>query len=346
MSKSKPKSTPKPKPKAQSKHTYKQAGVDIHEAASFVDDIGALVKATQQKRKLANAFGLFAAGYDLSKYKHPIIFTGCDGVGTKLELLLKYDLLENAGKDLVAMNVNDVLTCGADPIMFLDYVGVNQIKKRQLTRIIAGMSEYLQACNCILAGGETAEMPGAVLEGMVELSGFAIGAAEKADVLNPAEIKKGDVLIGWPSAGFHANGFSLVRRIIEKEKLTFSKKEAAQLLTPTLLYHEECAGLKKAKIKPAAMAHITGGGLVENLGRIFTKRGFGCHLKVPVWQNEMAQRILRHTDSADAWDTFNMGIGWVAIVDPKHVKKALKVGTGAVVLGEMDKSGQVTCELV
>lgn len=327
------------------KHTYKQAGVDIHEAASFVDDIGALVKRTQQKRKLANAFGLFAAGYDLSKFKQPMIFTGCDGVGTKLELLLKYDLLENAGKDLVAMNVNDVLTCGADPILFLDYVGINKIIKRQLTRIIAGMSEYLTACNCILAGGETAEMPGAVLEGMVELSGFAIGACEKKDVLNPAEIKKGDVLIGWPSAGFHANGFSLVRRIIARENIKLSKKEAEKLLTPTLLYHEQCWGLKKAKIKPAAMAHITGGGLVENLGRIFTKRGFGCHLKVPYWNNDVVQKIIRHADPADCWDTFNMGIGWVAIVDPKHAKKALKVGAGAVVLGEMDKSGKVMCEL-
>lgn len=265
-----------------SKHTYKQAGVDIHEAASFVDDIGALVKATQKKRKLANAFGLFAAGYDLSKYKQPVIFTGCDGVGTKLELLLKHDLLENAGKDLVAMNVNDVLTCGADPVLFLDYVGVNKIQKRQLTRIIAGMSEYLQSCNCILAGGETAEMPGAVLDGMVELSGFAIGAAEKTSVMNPAEIKKGDVLVGWPSAGFHANGFSLVRRILTRENIKLSRKEAAQLLTPTLLYHEVCWALRKARIKPAAMAHITGGGLVENLGRIFTRRGFGCHLKVPL----------------------------------------------------------------
>jgi len=328
-----------------SKHTYKQAGVDIHEAASFVDDIGALVKRTQQKRKLANAFGLFAAGYDLSKYKQPVIFTGCDGVGTKLELLLKHDLLENAGKDLVAMNVNDVLTCGADPILFLDYVGINKIIKKQLTRIIAGMSEYLTSCNCILAGGETAEMPGAVLEGMVELSGFAIGACEKSDVLNPAEIKKGDVLIGWPSAGFHANGFSLVRRIIAREKIKLSKKDAAQLLTPTLLYHNVCWGLKKAKVKPAAMAHITGGGLVENLGRIFTKRGFGCHLKVPFWKNDVVQKILRHADPSDAWDTFNMGIGWVAIVDPKHAQKALKVGAGAVVLGEMDKSGKVTCEL-
>ena len=328
-----------------SAHTYKQAGVDIHEAASLVDDIGVLVRRTQQKRKLANPFGLFAAAYDLSGYKHPIILTGCDGVGTKIELLLKHDQLEAAGKDLVAMNVNDVLTTGADPIMFLDYVGIPKIQKTQITRIIAGMSEYLQDCNCILAGGETAEMPGAVLDGMVELSGFAIGAAEKADVLNPAEIKAGDILVGWPSAGFHANGFSLVRRILARENIRLSKKDAAALLTPTLLYHRQCQGLRKAKIKPAAMAHITGGGLVENLGRIFTKRGLGCHLKVPYWQNDMAQKILRHADPADAWDTFNMGIGWVAIVDAKHAKKALKVGEGAVLLGEMDKSGKVTCEI-
>lgn len=327
------------------KHTYKQAGVDIHEAASFVDDIGALVKSTQQKRKLANAFGLFAAGYDLSKYKQPVIFTGCDGVGTKLELLLKYDLLENAGKDLVAMNVNDVLTCGADPILFLDYIGINRIIKRQLARIIVGMSEYLRDCNCILAGGETAEMPGTVLDGMVELSGFAIGACEKKDVLNPGSIKQGDVLIGWPSAGFHSNGFSLVRRIIAREGIKLSKAEAAKLLTPTLLYHEQCWSLRKAKARPRAMAHITGGGLPENLGRIFTKHGFGCHLKVPFWKNDVVQKVLRHADPADAWDTFNMGIGWVAIVDPKDAAKALKCGKGAVVLGEMDKSGKVTCEI-
>lgn len=328
-----------------SAHTYKQAGVDIHEAASLVDDIGVLVKRTQQKRKLANPFGLFAAAYDLSGYKHPIILTGCDGVGTKIELLLKHDQLEAAGKDLVAMNVNDVLTTGADPIMFLDYVGIPKIQKTQITRIIAGMTEYLEACNCILAGGETAEMPGMVPEGMVELSGFAIGACEKEDLLDPGTIAAGDVLIGWPSAGFHANGFSLVRRILAKESIKLSKKDAAQLLTPTLLYHEQCWGLRKARIKPAAMAHITGGGLVENLGRIFTRNGFGCHLKVPFWQNDVVQKVLRHADPSDAWDTFNMGIGWVAIMDAKHAKKALKVGTGAVVLGVMDKSAKVTCEI-
>lgn len=327
------------------KHTYKQAGVDIHEAASFVDAISPWVKATQKKRKLANAFGLFAAGYDLSRYKQPVIFTGCDGVGTKLELLLKHDLLENAGKDLVAMNVNDVLTCGADPILFLDYIGIHRIEKDKLARIIAGISQYLQDCHCILAGGETAEMPGAVPPDMIELSGFAIGAAEKTQVLNPSEIKAGHVLIGWPSAGFHANGFSLVRRILERERIKLNRKEMAQLLTPTLLYHEVCWGLRKARVRPAAMAHITGGGLVENLGRIFTRRGLGCHLQVPVWENAVVQKVLRHADANDRWDTFNMGIGWVAIVEPKHAAKALKVGKGAVVLGEMDKSAKVTCEL-
>ena len=326
-------------------HTYKQAGVDIHEAASLVDDIGVLVKRTQRNRKLANPFGLFAAAYDLSAYKHPIILTGCDGVGTKIELLLKHDELEAAGKDLVAMNVNDVLTTGADPILFLDYVGIPKIQKTQITRIIAGMTDYLEACDCILAGGETAEMPGMVPEGMVELSGFAIGACEKEDLLDPGTIAAGDVLIGWKSAGFHANGFSLVRRIIEKEGLKFSAEEMHTLLHPTLLYHEQPKALKAAGIKPKAMAHITGGGLPENLGRMFLKRGLGAKLRIPFWQNDVVQKVLQHADKADAIDTFNMGIGWVAIVSPDQVDKALTCGSGAVVIGEMDTSAAVTVEI-
>lgn len=329
-----------------SAHTYKQAGVDIHEAASLVDDIGVLVKRTQQNRKLANAFGMFAAAYDLSAYKAPVIVTGCDGVGTKLELLLKHDLLEVAGKDLVAMNVNDVLTTGADPIMFLDYVGIPKIQKNQITRIIAGMVEYLEACNCILAGGETAEMPGMVPEGMVELSGFAIGAAEKGDLLDPGTIAAGDVLIAWPSASFHANGFSLVRRILERENIQLTEDEARKLLLPTLLYHEQPKALKAAGIRPKAMAHITGGGLPENLGRMFLKRGLGANLRIPFWQNDVAQKVLRHADERDAIDTFNMGLGWVAIVSPDHVDKALACGQGAVIIGEMDSTAQVSVEII
>jgi phosphoribosylformylglycinamidine cyclo-ligase len=326
-------------------HTYKQSGVDIKEAAALVGDYGTLVKRTQKKRQLAGAFGLFAAAYDLGGYKHPVIVTGCDGVGTKLELLLKHDLLEVAGKDLVAMNVNDVLTTGADPIMFLDYVGIPRIEKEKIIRIVSGMTEYLEACGCILAGGETAEMPGIVPEGVVELSGFAIGAAEKTDLIDPTKITRGDVLVGFPSAGFHANGFSLVRRIIEKEKVQLSEDEYRTLLLPTRLYHEEAEALRKNVPSLRAMSHITGGGLPENLERLLTFGGHGAALKIPRWNNAVVQKVLAHADSKDAINTFNMGFGWVAIVASADVEKAKACGKDAVVLGEIDGSGHVSVQI-
>ena len=327
-------------------HTYKQSGVDIREAASLVGDIGQLVKRTQKQRQLAGAFGLFAAAYDLSAYKHPVIVTGCDGVGTKIELLLKHDLLENAGKDLVAMNVNDVLTTGADPILFLDYVGIGRLEKDRITRCIAGMVEYLEACGCILAGGETAEMPGMVHDGVIELSGFAIGAANKEDLIDPTTIQRGDVLIGFPSAGFHANGFSLVRRVIEAEKIQFTEEEYRTLLLPTKLYHVESTNLCKNVPSLRAMSHITGGGLHENLGRLLIFGNHGTHLKVPHWNNPVVQKVLAHVDPKDAYHTFNMGFGWVAIVAAEDADKALACGKGAVMLGTIDGSGEVTVETV
>src|ERR1035437_5410211 len=194
------------------KLTYQQAGVDTRKAAALVGNIGAHVRRTQQKRKLFGAFGLFAACYDLSGYREPVMMTGCDGVGTKLELLLELDLLETAGKDLVAMNVNDILTTGGDPLLFLDYIGIAALNEAKITRLIAGMADYLEACECILAGGETAEMPGIVPEGVIELSGFCIGCAEKPDLIDPTTVAVGDVLVGYASASIHANGWSLVRR--------------------------------------------------------------------------------------------------------------------------------------
>ena len=327
-------------------HTYKQSGVDIREAAALVGDIGQLVKRTQKQRQLAGAFGLFAAAYDLSAYKHPVIVTGCDGVGTKIELLLKHDLLEAAGKDLVAMNVNDVLTTGADPLLFLDYVGIGKLEKSKITRCIAGMVDYLEACGCILAGGETAEMPGMVADGVIELSGFAIGAANKEDLIDPTTIQRGDVLVGYPSAGFHANGFSLVRRVIEAEKLELSDEEYQTLLLPTKLYHVESLNLRKNVPSLRAMSHITGGGLHENLGRLLVFGQHGTHLKVPYWNNPVVQKVLAHVDPKDAFKTFNMGFGWVGIVGAEDADKALACGEGAVVLGTVDGSGTVTTEIV
>ncbi len=157
------------------KLTYTEAGVDTVKAAALVGDIRAHVQRTQKQRQLMGAYGLFAAAFELKDYRQPVIVTGCDGVGTKLEVQLKYDRLEDAGKDLVAMSVNDILTTGGDPLMFLDYIGVAQLDEERITRLVAGMADYLEECGCILAGGETAEMPGVVPEGVVELSGFCIG---------------------------------------------------------------------------------------------------------------------------------------------------------------------------
>ena len=192
-----------------SKLTYKQSGVDTIEAQSFVHNISTHVKRTQRNRSLFNAFGLFAAAYDLSGYKQPVIVTGTDGVGTKTELLFEQDMLETAGKDLVAMNVNDILTTGGDPLLFLDYLGISNLKREtpRITRLVSGMCDYLESCNCILAGGETAEMPGVVPEDLVELAGFCIGCVEKECMIDPSRVQAGDVLIGYESDGFHANGW-------------------------------------------------------------------------------------------------------------------------------------------
>ncbi len=313
--------------------TYKEAGVDIHAAAELVGDIGELRARTEKNRKLYGAFGLFAAGFDLSSYNEPVIFTGCDGVGTKLELLLEHDLLETAGKDLVAMSVNDILTTGADPVMFLDYVGVGKLDKTKISRVIAGIVEWCESCDCILAGGETAEMPDLVSENMIELSGFGIGVAEKPDVVDPTTIGEGDTLIGYPSDGIHANGWSLVRRILSSFPQEFTDEDVISLLAPTRLYHDVVKGLRDAGVKAKAMAHITGGGLPENLERILGDKG--ASLEVPVWELPAVGKVLNHVETDEAFSTFNMGIGWVSIVNSEDEDAAMNVIPGAVRLGSI-----------
>ncbi len=313
--------------------TYKGAGVDIKEAAALVGDINDLRQRTEGKRSLMQAFGLFAATYDLSGYDEPVIMTGCDGVGTKVETLLHYDELEIAGKDLVAMNVNDILTTGGDPIMFLDYVGVGHIDKEKIKRLISGMSEYLASCDCVLAGGETAEMPGIVPEGMVELAGFAIGAGEKRDLVDPTRVALGDVLVGYPSDGFHANGWSLIRRILDAYADDFSEEEIRAMLAPTRLYHDVVEGLKKAEVDVKAMAHITGGGLPENLERVLGDNG--ADLRIPRWELGAIPKVLKHVEDGEAVNTFNMGFGWVAVVPAAQADQAVACLPGALVLGEV-----------
>ncbi len=315
------------------KLTYKESGVDTRKAAALVGDIGAHVRRTQQQRKLHGAFGLFAAAYDLSDYKEPVIVTGCDGVGTKVELLLEREMYATAGKDLVAMSVNDILTTGGDPLLFLDYIGISKLDKPKITELIAGMCDYLEACGCILAGGETAEMPGIVPENVIELSGFCIGCAEKSQLIDPSTIKEGDVLVGYGSDGPHANGFSLIRRVLAEHANDFSEKDVEALLPPTRLYHDVVNDVRKLGIVPKAMAHITGGGLPENLERLF--QGVGADLVIPYWDNPSVRKLFQYVDAEDKFHTLNMGIGWVVIVSPDDVDGVLTAGPGGTILGKV-----------
>ncbi len=316
-----------------SKVTYQEAGVDTRAAAALVGEIKADVRRTQQQRQLFNSFGLFAAAFDLSDYKNPVIVTGCDGVGTKLEVLLEHGMEAEAGKDLVAMSVNDIITTGGDPLMFLDYIGIEKLRPARIKKLISGMCDYLADCGCILAGGETAEMPGLVPPDVVELAGFCIGAVEKGDMIQPETVAKGDVLIGYASDSFHANGWSLIRRIMAEHGKEFSETEMRELLKPTRLYHDVTNAFKESGVTPKAYAHITGGGLPENLERLF--RGLGSDLEIPFWENEAAQKVLAHSGAEDRFHTFNMGIGWAAVVSPEDAESACGLGPGGVVLGEL-----------
>jgi phosphoribosylformylglycinamidine cyclo-ligase len=205
------------------------------------------------------------------------------------------------------------------------------------------MADYLEACNCILAGGETAEMPGIVPEDVIELSGFCIGCVEKPEMIDPSTIQVGDVLVGYASDSIHANGFSLVRRVLAEFPGELEDAELEALLRPTRLYHDVVGGLRDLSVKPRAMAHITGGGLPENLERLF--RGFGADLEIPRWELPGIDKLLAHVDGDDRFHTFNMGIGWVAIVAPGDVDAALSAGPGGVVIGEIVPSEGVRVKI-
>ncbi len=323
--------------------SYKDAGVDTEKAAAMVGDIGELRDRTETKHKLMQAFGLFAASFDLSPWKEPVILVACDGVGTKIQLLMKHDMPEIAGEDLVGMNVNDVLTSNALPVLFLDYVGIHNIDEAPVTRILDGLTRSLAACDCVLAGGETAEMPGLVHEDIVELSGFVVGVAEKPELLNPADIEPGDVVLGIPSNGVHANGFSLVRKLMENDPDLIPDDLIPDLLAPTRVYYPEVVALQKTGIRPRGMAHITGGGIRENFARILN--GKGAELTLPEWKNPAARRLVEAIQLEDAIHTFNMGIGWMIVVAPNQVDAAKAALPEACELGTITPEGPIRVEV-
>ena len=324
--------------------TYADAGVDIDAGNALVDRIKPAAKRTQRMGSMGGLGG-FGALFDLKAagYNDPILVAATDGVGTKLRIAIDTGHVSTIGIDLVAMCVNDLVCQGAEPLLFLDYIGIAALDEAKINRLITGMCDYLEACGCILAGGETAEMPGIVPADVIELSGFCIGCAEKPDLIDPTTVAVGDCLIGYASDSIHANGWSLVRRVLKEFPGEVSKDELHAWLQPTRLYHDVVAGLKNGGVRPKAMAHITGGGLPENLERLF--RGMGADLEIPKWNLPGIEKLYRHVDAEDRFHTFNMGIGMTVVVDADRadaVLRAIKAAKHpAWILGQITKGSGV-----
>ena len=305
--------------------SYKDAGVDIDAGDALVERIKPLAKKTMREGVLAGIGG-FGALFEVPKrYKEPVLVSGTDGVGTKLKLAFEWNMHSTVGIDLVAMSVNDVLVQGAEPLFFLDYFACGKLDVDTAAAVIGGIAKGCELSGCALIGGETAEMPGMYPAGEYDLAGFCVGAVEKSKILNGAKtVVAGDVVLGLASSGVHSNGFSLVRKCIERAggnapALLDGKPFKEALMQPTRLYVKNVlAALKDHPIK--ALAHITGGGLLENIPRVLPD-ALAAHLKKDSWPQTELFAWLQKTAGIDDFEmnrTFNNGIGMVVVIDAAH----------------------------
>lgn len=315
-----------------SKLSYKDAGVDIDAGDALVERIKPFAKNTMREGVLAGIGG-FGALFEVPKrYHEPILVSGTDGVGTKLRLAIDWNMHDTVGIDLVAMSVNDVLVQGAEPLFFLDYFACGKLDVDTASTVIKGIAKGCELSGCALIGGETAEMPGMYPEGEYDLAGFAVGAVEKKQILTGKEIQPGDVVLGLVSSGVHSNGFSLVRKIIQREGNHLpthldGKPFRYAVMTPTRLYVKPMlATLAKHPLPQIkAMAHITGGGLIENLPRVLPE-GLGAQISAGNWpQSELYFWLQQASglDNREFYRTFNGGIG-MAIVVAAQVAESVK----------------------
>ena len=266
------------------------------------------------------------------KYKEPVLVSGTDGVGTKLKIAFALDKHDSVGIDLVAMCVNDIITCGAKPLFFLDYISIGKLSEKIAVNLIKGISEGCKMANCALLGGETAEMPGFYPEGEYDLAGFAVGIVEKSKIIDGRKIKEGDSIIGISSSGLHSNGFSLVRKVLLEDKkyeleerLTILKRTLREeLLLPTRIYVKPVLYLLE-KYKILGMAHITGGGLSENIPRVLPE-GASVNIDRESWPKppifSLIQKEGKISDE-EMYRTFNMGIGMALIVRSDKTEKII-----------------------
>jgi len=320
-------------------NTYKSAGVDKEEGYKTVDKIKSAVAETHNKNVLNN-LGSFGAFYAIGEYKNPVLVSGTDGVGTKLKIALDTKKYDSIGIDCFAMCANDILCHGAKPLFFLDYLACGKLDSNVASEIVLGMVKACKDNECALIGGETAEMPGMYQVGDYDVAGFCVGIVERDEIIDGSKIKKGDKIIAIPSSGFHSNGFSLVRKVFPNFEEEFEGKPLYEtLLEPTRLYYQPIHKLLKM-VSLSGIAHITGGGLIENVPRIIPN-GLCAEIqtekiRIPSIMLELEKR--GNVDRMEMFGTFNMGVGMVVVVDEKDAEKVLSTLKDAYEIGEITEN--------
>jgi phosphoribosylformylglycinamidine cyclo-ligase len=333
------------------KITYKDAGVDIDRANSFVERIKPLIKAAS-RREVMSGIGGFGGLFhlDISKNKDPILVSSTDGVGTKLKIAQIMDKHDTVGIDLVAMSVNDVVVQGAEPLFFLDYIATGQIRVDTSVQIVEGIVRGCQEAGCALIGGETAEMPGFYPDGEYDLAGFCVGVVEADKLIDGSEIRVGDRIIGIASAGLHSNGFSLARRVLFDEGKLYPDQQiktleltiGMELLKPTRIYVKSILNIIK-NFRIRGIVHITGGGFIDNIPRILpgpcrATISMGSWPVLPVFE---LIREIGNIDTMEMLRVFNMGIGMMLIVaekdHPEILERLEKLGEKAYSIGIVEK---------
>ncbi|MCI4626140.1 MAG: phosphoribosylformylglycinamidine cyclo-ligase [Candidatus Magnetoovum sp. WYHC-5] len=315
------------------KLTYKSAGVDIDKADGFVKNISKLAAKTL-KPGVISGIGPFSALFhlDIKKYTDPVLVSSTDGVGTKALVAIMINRHDTIGIDLVAMCVNDIITCGALPLFFLDYIACGYLQTETAESLIHGIADGCQEAGCSLVGGETAEMPGLYKDGHYDIAGFSVGVVNKGDIIDGSHISDGDDIIGLASNGLHSNGYSLVRKLffdIERLDVNAYVSELSctlgeELLRPTRIYVKALECLKD-KVQVKAMAHITGGGITDNLPRVLPD-GFGAQIITNAWHKPKIFQLINflgNIDFHEMYKTFNMGIGYTFVVNSYDKVKAM-----------------------
>ncbi|WP_300257941.1 phosphoribosylformylglycinamidine cyclo-ligase [Clostridium sp.] len=329
--------------------TYKEAGVNIEEGYRSVKLIKEYAQKTMSEYVL-NGLGSFAGMVQLPEgYKKPVLVSGTDGVGTKLDIACKKRKFDTVGIDCVAMCVNDILCHGAKPLFFLDYIACGKLEAEVSSDLVKGVAEGCIKSQCSLIGGETAEMPGMYKEGDYDIAGFAVGIVDKDKIINGKDIKAGDKLIGIASSGVHSNGYSLIRKVFKNLDQDFNGKAIwEELLTPTKIYVKPVLSLlEKFNIK--GMAHVTGGGFYENIPRMLSKEGLSIVINKNSYEiPQIFKKVMElGVQEEEMYNTFNMGIGFVLCVEESEVKEVLKElsnnGEKAFEIGYINAGGEGVC---